>query len=312
MGDTLKVGTALPDVEVAELLNQISLGLMHGAIIIRTTREGHQRRRSRRARAGSVLPRGRPRCLDDDDIGRRPLRTLPCVVGDLVANFNQAVNAVMVVFAKAMLQRRYVMLHASAILGETGGIAFASPSGSGKSTMALALVEHHYQFVTNDRLFVRAVNGDGAEMVGVPKRPRVNPGTLFRIPRLAPLVTSEERSRYASLRTEELWTVEQKHDVDVDAIYGPGTFHLQGRLRAIFLLRWSPLDRGWNVRTLGAVERQAALAQLVKRVGVYDIVHSQTDEAHAVRAVAHSVSMYEVTGQADVSRLTDLVLADAR
>jgi hypothetical protein len=125
-------------------------------------------------------------------------------------------------------------------------------------------------------------------------------------------VIQGERSRYASLRTEELWTVEQKHDVDVDAIYGPGTFHLQGRLRAIFLLRWSPLDRGWNVRTLGAVERQAALAQLVKRVGVYDIVHSQTDEAHAVRAVAHSVSMYEVTGQADVSRLTDLVLADAR
>ena len=233
------------------------------------------------------------------------------VVGDLVANFNQAVNAVMMVFAKDMLRRRFVMLHASAILGENGGIAFASPSGSGKSTMALALVEHHFQFVTNDRLFVRSVDGYGAEMVGVPKKPRVNPGTLFRIPRLAPLVTSEERSRYASLRAEELWTVEQKHDVDVDAIYGPGTVHLQGRLRAIFLLRWSPTSSGWNVRTLSGVERRSALAQLVKRVGVYNMVPHESGESHAAAAVADAVSMYEVTGRADVSRLADLVLADA-
>ena len=233
------------------------------------------------------------------------------VVGDLQANFNQAVNAVMMVFAKEMLRRGFVMLHASAILGETGGIAFASPSGSGKSTMALALVEHQYQFVTNDRLFVRSVDGYGAEMVGVPKKPRVNPGTLFGIPRLTSLATSEERSRYASLRTEELWTVEQKHDVDVDAIYGPGTVHLQGPLRAIFLLRWSPTSHGWNVRTLGAAERRSALAQLVKRVGVYDVAPHESGESRAVGAVADAVSVYEVTGRADVGRLADLVLADA-
>lgn len=234
------------------------------------------------------------------------------VVGDLVANFNQAVNAVMMVFAKAMLQRSYVMLHASAVLGDAGGIAFASPSGSGKSTMALALVEHHYQFVTNDRLFVRSVDGFSAEMCGVPKRPRVNPGTLFRIPRLASLATSEERSHYASLRAEELWTVEQKHDVDVDAIYGPGTVHLQGRLKAIFLLRWGPVAQGWNVRPLGAADRRAALGQLVKRVGVYHVVPPQDGETRAVNAVADTVTMYEVTGRADVGRLADVIVANAQ
>ena len=234
------------------------------------------------------------------------------VVGDLVTNFNQAVNAVMMVFAKAMLQRSFVMLHASAVLGETGGIAFASPSGSGKSTMALALVEYHYQFVTNDRLFVRRVNGLSADMVGVPKRPRVNPGTLFRLPRLAALATIEERSRYASLRAEELWTVEQKHDVDVDAIYGPGTVHLQGRLNAIYLLHWSPVEQGWNVRSLGAAERRAALGQLVKRVTVYDVVSPQAGESRAVNAIADAVSMYAVAGRADVGRLTDFVLAHAQ
>ena len=234
------------------------------------------------------------------------------VIGDLVTNFNQAVNAVMMVFAKAMLQRSFVMLHASAVLAEAGGIAFASPSGSGKSTMALALVEYRYQFVTNDRLFVRCVNGYGAEMVGVPKRPRVNPGTLFWLPRLAPLATSEERSRYASLRAEELWTVEQKHDVDVDAIYGPGTVHLQGKLTAMYLLRWSPVDHGWDVRSLGAAERRAALDQMIKRVTIYDTVPPQAGELRAVNAVADMVSMYEVTGRADVGRLTDFVLTQAQ
>lgn len=41
MGEALKARTSLPDIEAAELLNQISLGLMHGAIIIRTTRGTH-------------------------------------------------------------------------------------------------------------------------------------------------------------------------------------------------------------------------------------------------------------------------------
>ena len=233
------------------------------------------------------------------------------VVGDLVTNTNQAVNAVMIVFAKAMLQRSFVMLHASAVLAETGGIAFASPSGSGKSTMALALVEYRYRFVTNDRLFVRCVNGYGAEMIGVPKRPRVNPGTLFRLPRLARLATFEERSRYASLRIEELWTVEQKHDVDVDAIYGPGTVHLQGRLTAIYLLRWSPVECGWNVRSLGVAERRAAVGQMIKRTTVYDVAPPRAGESVAANAVADAVSMYEVTGRADVGRLVDFVLTHA-
>ncbi len=102
--------------------------------------------------------------------------------------------------------------------------------------------------------------------------------------------------------------MEHKRDVDVDAIYGPGTFHLQGRLRSVFLLRWSLADTGWNVRTLGVAERRAALTQLVKRIGVYDPAPRPDDEQDVVSAVAEAVTAYEVTGHADVSRLTDLVL----
>src|SRR5579864_3612607 len=221
------------------------------------------------------------------------------VVGDLVRNFNQAVNLVMTVYAKSMLRRGFIMLHASAIVGALDGVAFASASGFGKSTVALALVERHQHLVTNDRLFVRAPGAD-VEMVGVPKKPRVNPGTLLRLPSLSPLVTEEERARYRTMTPEELWALENKHDVDVDALYGPGTTRLSGLLRAVFLLRWSPLDMGWNVRTLPPGERAAALEPLLKTAGVYNLKPPSAAEQHVLlRRVADSVAVYDVRGRAD-------------
>jgi HprK-related kinase B len=234
------------------------------------------------------------------------------VVGDLVRNFNQAVNIVMGVYAKAMSRRGYIMLHASAIVGDVDGVAFASASGFGKSTVALALVERHQHLVTNDRLFARASAAGLVEMVGVPKKPRVNPGTLLRLPSLSPLVTDEERARYAAMTPEDLWALESKHDVDVDVLYGPGTTRLSGNLRAIFLLRWSPLDRGWNVRTLPAQDRASALEPLLKTAGVYDLAPPPAAAQHELlRGIAQTVDVYDVRGRADVDRLADLVLERA-
>jgi HprK-related kinase B len=234
------------------------------------------------------------------------------VAGDLVRNFNQAVNLVMTVYAKEMLRRGYIMLHASAIVGAFDGVAFASASGFGKSTVALALVERHQHLVTNDRLFVRSTDAGTVEMAGVPKKPRVNPGTLLRIQSLSPLVTEEERTRYTAMPPETLWALESKHDVDVDALYGPGTTRLSGVLRAIFLLRWSPLDRGWNVRTLPQGDRAQALEPLLKTAGVYDPAPPQAaKQQQLLRGIADAVAVYDVRGRADVDRLADLVLERA-
>ncbi|HXX39906.1 MAG TPA: amphi-Trp domain-containing protein [bacterium] len=41
MGTPLKVTTALPCTEAAELMNQLSLGLMHGTLIIRSSEQRH-------------------------------------------------------------------------------------------------------------------------------------------------------------------------------------------------------------------------------------------------------------------------------
>ena len=230
------------------------------------------------------------------------------VVGDLDANFNQAVNAVAMVFAKTMLRRGFVMLHASAVAGETGGIAFASSSGSGKSTLALMLVDQQHQLVTNDRLFIRAASG-GTEMVGVPKRPRVNPGTLLRIPRLTALLSPEERRSYSPLTAEQLWMLERKHDVDVEAIYGAGTARLQGPLGTLFLLRWSRSGRGWSAQLAPPDDAALALAPVVKRVGIYDTTAADPRAAHAaLRGAAAGMSVYVVTGRTDVDRLVAFIL----
>jgi len=235
-----------------------------------------------------------------------------CVVGDLVRNLNQAANVISMVFAKAMLRRGYVMLHASAALGEEGGVAFAAQSGAGKSTMALALVEAGYQFVTNDRLLVRLDNGQ-VEMVGVPKIPRVNPGTLLRLSRLTALLPPEARRRYEHMSPDALWATEEKRDVEVDRIFGPGTFQLTGRLRVIYLLAWRQGEVRWEVHPLEPAVRRAALRRMVKRVGVQDLQPpAPAAQEAALDAMADAIPVYEVTGQPDVGALRAFIVGPHR
>src|SRR5262249_30099057 len=184
------------------------------------------------------------------------------IVGNLVRHVNQAGNAGIMIFAKAMIRRGYVMLHASAVLGPSGGVGFAAGSGAGKSTMALALVEQGYRFITNDRLLVRAVSGR-AEMAGVPKLPRINPGTIVKLPGLKDMVPPGVREQYKRLAPSALWALEEKRDVDVDVLFGPGTRQLSGVLRVLYFLRWDPDGEGWGVRPLDAGARLAALRRLV-------------------------------------------------
>ena len=231
------------------------------------------------------------------------------VVGDVIRNLNQAVNAVNMVFAKAMMRRGYVMLHASAVLGPSGGLGFAAPSGAGKSTMALAFVEQGYRFATNDRLLVRSSLGR-TEMAGLPKLPRVNPGTLLKLPGLRTMMSSEDRKRYEQVSPSALWTLEEKRDVDVENLFGHGTRQLAGILRTLYFLRWDRDGEGLDVRSLGKGPRLAALRWLVKGLGVYDLQPpSEAAQEAALEAVANAIAAYEVVGRADVLGLRTFILS---
>jgi HprK-related kinase B len=231
-------------------------------------------------------------------------------VGDLLTNLNQAVNLINARYAEVVLARGYVLLHASAVSREGGTVALAGPPGAGKSTAALHLVEHGFRFLSNDRVLARPVDG-AVEARGYPKQPRVNPGTLLYHPRLVGLLEPAAQRRLRALPPRALWALEDKRDVDLDAIYGDGTVELVGTLRALVLLGWAPDGQGFRVRRLDTDAALASLPVVRKDLGAFDLVRDT--RRRAVRELLRyvlllrRVDVLRVEGAVDMKALIDVV-----
>ena len=230
-------------------------------------------------------------------------------IGDLVHHLNQGINLVNNRYANAVLRRGHLLLHASAVARDGHAIALAGPSGAGKSTSALRLVEHGLRFVSNDRLLVRPGAG-GVEALGYPKQPRVNPGTLLHHPRLHFLLKPDERAALEALPRAELWKLERKYDVDLETIYGEGTFALQGSLVALVVLTWRPTDAGLTVRRLDRSEALACLPLFRKDLGVFDVDRRRREDAVrevlAYSALFSRIAVVEVSGRVDFGALVPI------
>jgi HprK-related kinase B len=237
-----------------------------------------------------------------------------CLVGDLVTNINQVVNAVNMVFMKRMMLTSHALLHASAVIAPGGrGIAIASASGAGKSTAALALLERGCSFVSNDRVMVRpGPEGVGVSMLGVPKKPRVNPGTLLSLPRLRGLLAQDDVDRYLALDPDALWQLEEKHDVDVESTYGAGSWSLTGDLNAIYMLMWRRGDAGLAVESVPAPDRLPLLRSVEKDLAIYSrAVGAGPSLTGTLPDVARTTPMYLVRGDIDIPGLADIIVGQA-
>jgi HprK-related kinase B len=231
--------------------------------------------------------------------------------GELRAHLNQPINLINACFAKTVLRRGHVLLHASAVAWNGRVAALAGPPGAGKSTSALHLVEAGYRFVSNDRLLVHP-QPRVVEAVGYPKMPRVNPGTLVHHPRLVALLSDDERRRYTALAPDALWDLEEKRDVDLEAAYGPGTVELSGNLQALVLLKWSRGGQGLSVRRLEAAEALANLPLFYKDLGAFDLDRparrdGQVERLSRFAELLGRVTVVEVTGAPDFEALVDVV-----
>ena len=230
--------------------------------------------------------------------------------GDLRANLNQAINLVNACYAKAVMARGHLLLHASAVASHGAAVALAGPPGAGKSTASLHLVEAGYRFVTNDRLLALPV-GDGVEALGYPKQPRVNPGTLPHHPRLCGLLAPADRQALAALADAELWDLERKSDVDLDGVYGKGTVDLRSDLRALVLLRWTRDGHGVACRKLTTAEALAAVDLYHKDLGAFDVDAGApwrvAPDAGRYAALLDRLRVVEVTGRVCFAALTDVV-----
>lgn len=230
------------------------------------------------------------------------------IAGDVEAHANQVINLIGTLFGLSLLDQGYVMVHASAVVGrrDRRALVFLGNSGSGKSSVALRLVERGgFDFLSNDRVLMRAGAVD-VDAAGLPKQPRVNPGTLLASKALARLLPRARRRLYSALPPAELWQYEEKTDVDVERDLGARSL-LSATLGRIYALQWRADDEGLGERALDPDAAVAALLGTAKDFGPYDLRAPRPAPADAFRRIAGLVPVIAVSGRRDPAVLADAI-----
>ena len=191
-------------------------------------------------------------------------------VGPCNDNPNQVVNFVNNRLMSRALDRGAVLAHAAAVSRGGAAVAFAGFSGMGKSTAALHLMNAPGTvFVSNDRLLLCA--GARGEVVasGVPKHPRINPGTALNNPALGGIVSDQEAASLRALPHAELWQLEDKYDAIIEECFGAGRFNLVAPLRAFVVLNWGPTGAPLRVERCALAARTDLLDAIMKGPGLF-------------------------------------------
>jgi HprK-related kinase B len=152
---------------------------------------------------------------------------------------NQLINFIASQYMNLLQQQGWLICHASGLVTNGRCLAMAGLSGGGKSTLMLRMMDDEAMtFLTNDRLFVKRT-GDRVQARGIPKLPRINPGTIVHNPRLQPMIEAGRRAQLLDLPVEELWHLEEKFDVDIEQLYGKGRITHEAGLGGFLILDWS-------------------------------------------------------------------------
>jgi HprK-related kinase B len=233
------------------------------------------------------------------------------VRGPVERNFSQVVNMIGNIYGLSLIDRGGAMVHASAVSDAHGrAVAIMAQSGMGKSSVAVRLMEQGFDFISNDRVILEApLAGEGVTAHGLPKLPRVNPGTLLDGENTRIVLDPVARSRYETLPREELWQVEDKYDLEVDRVLGR-RWLLSGELQAALVLNWRHDGEGLELQRLTPGQAMAELRQVGKDFGVFDLRLISRSDA-ALGETARRVAFYRVRGRADPARLARELRAGA-
>lgn len=189
----------------------------------------------------------------------------PCLRYD-----NQVINFINAQYMNWLQNRDWLICHASGLVRDGRCLAIAGLSGGGKSTLMLRMMDDPgVSYLTNDRLFIRS--GDGfTEAVGIPKLPRINPGTIVHNPALHGLMTAQQRDVFLAMPSDQLWTLEDKYDVHIDRVYGHGRISERATLSAFLVLNWERgSDKPLKVERVNLDERRDLLAAIMKSPGPF-------------------------------------------
>jgi HprK-related kinase B len=237
----------------------------------------------------------------------------PCIAYD-----NQLINFINSQVMNWLQQQDWLICHAAALILGGHGIALAGFSGGGKSTLMLHLMEHPQAcYLTNDRLFLRP-RGGRVEAVGIPKLPRINPGTLVHNPRLSPLIDEQRREQLLELPQQALWELEEKFDVDVVRLYGQNRIDTSTPtlLEAMVILNWSrEASAPVKMTKVDIGQRRELLEAVMKSPGPFfqdSLGEFIGDDAplqpEPYLELLKGVPIYEVTGKIDFNALSGVCI----
>ncbi|TXS95777.1 HprK-related kinase B [Parahaliea maris] len=233
-------------------------------------------------------------------------QTVRLAVGPCLANDNQVINFVISQYMNELQHRDWLICHAAGLVGPGGALGLAGFSGGGKSTLMLHLMERPLRFLSNDRLFIQRVGG-AVEAAGVPKQPRVNPGTLLNNPRLRSIMPAARQAACEALPAAQLWELEEKYDVPVPELYGPDRTATRAPLAAFLLLNWNRSSPDpTQIRPVDLAARRDLLPAIMKSPGPFywqvggDFLRDgmALDEDRYL-AVLEGVPVYEASGAVD-------------
>jgi len=207
-----------------------------------------------------------------------------------------------------LLHHGGLLAHAASVRGDTKGLVLSGVPGAGKTTMAFRLLDHDLRLVGKDRVVLRR-EADGLRMYGAPKPPRVNSGTAMTIPKLRPVLKAAYAQKLEKLSSEELWSVEKKHDVFIEELYGPASTCLDGPVDHIVLLNWRRGAGPVRIERVDPGERRDLLRILMQKRGIFyrsqaGSVDPEPDEA-AYLALLADCPMYEIGGGIDFEQATE-------
>ncbi len=235
-------------------------------------------------------------------------------VGSCLQYNNQIINFINSQYMDWLQHRGWLICHASGLVYDSQCLGIAGFSGGGKSTLMLHMLDDDkVAYLTNDRLFVHAESGQTLAC-GIPKLPRINPGTIVHNPRLHSLISSKQREAFLQMPPEKLWHLEDKYDVHVDQIYGTGRIIPRATISSFLILNWRRnSDDETSMEQVDLNSRRDLLGALMKSPGPFyqhpDGSFQQDTADFDEDAYLHElkdVTIFEASGQIDFEKLIAL------
>jgi HprK-related kinase B len=239
---------------------------------------------------------------------------LRIAAGPCVAHDNQVINFINNQLMTELQNDGWLNCHAAAFEYQGQALAIAGFSGGGKSTLMLHLLEDPAtRFMTNDRLFIKR-EGEDTQATGIPKLPRINPGTILNNPRLQPLIDPERRDQLAKMDRAALWELEEKFDADIESLYGPDRIQPESRpLKAFLVLNWQrDSDAPLTLNRVQLDQRPDLLAAIMKSPGPFYqrqdgsfLSDDNTIDPAPYLSYLRGVTVYEASGGIDFDALAE-------